>query len=111
MNGRLPEKLGAASLTLAYGKLSPWLAQHQVYRDRQCPMPSSHYASTWKTGGAAVKPLEEVNAIGRRYAELPEEIPAAGDRMVSNPEKENLLLELCQCFHPYLMKYLVMICR
>ena len=58
-----------------------------------------------------MKPLEEVNAIGRRYAELPEEIPAAGDRMVSNPEKENLLLELCQCFHPYLMKYLVMICR
>ena len=27
------------------------------------------------------------------------------------PEKEALLLELCQCFHPYLMKYLVMICR
>jgi len=26
-------------------------------------------------------------------------------------EKEALLLELCQCFHPYLMKYLVMICR
>ena len=39
--------------------------------------------------------------LGRRYAELP-----AGD-----PEKEALLLELCQCFHPYLMKYLVMICR
>jgi hypothetical protein len=27
------------------------------------------------------------------------------------PEKEAFLLELCQCFHPYLMKYLVMICR
>ena len=39
--------------------------------------------------------------MGRRYAELP-----PGDQ-----EKEDLLLELCQCFHPYLMKYLVMICR
>ena len=39
--------------------------------------------------------------MGRRYAELP-----PGDQ-----EKEDLLLELCQCFHPYLMKYLVMIYR
>ena len=30
---------------------------------------------------------------------------------ISNPAKQDLLLELCQCFHPYLMKYLVMICR
>jgi hypothetical protein len=26
-------------------------------------------------------------------------------------EKEHLFLELCQAFHGYLMKYLVMICR
>jgi hypothetical protein len=44
--------------------------------------------------------------LGRRYAELPAEM--AG---ISNPAKQDLLLELCQCFHPYLMKYLVMICR
>ena len=48
-----------------------------------------------------IKPLLAVNEIGRRYAELP----------ATAPEKEALLLELCQCFHPYLMKYLVMICR
>ena len=29
----------------------------------------------------------------------------------SDSEKQDLLLDLCQCFHPYLMKYLVMICR
>lgn len=38
--------------------------------------------------------------LGRRYAEMPEGTP-----------KEAALLELCQCFHGYLMKYLVMICR
>jgi hypothetical protein len=73
-------------------------------------LPSSHYAAGWKID-AAHRPLAEVNALGLRYAELPDEIPAVGDRLVSNPEKEGLLLELCQCFHPYLMKYLVMICR
>ena len=31
--------------------------------------------------------------------------------MAEGPLKEAALLELCQCFHGYLMKYLVMICR
>jgi hypothetical protein len=53
-----------------------------------------------------IKSLPEINDLGRRYAELPAEM--AG---ISNPAKQDLLLELCQCFHPYLMKYLVMICR
>ena len=48
----------------------------------------------------------EINELGRRYAELPAEIEG-----ISNSVKQDLLLELCQCFHPYLMKYLVMICR
>ena len=48
-----------------------------------------------------IKPIPEITDLGRRYAELP----------AGAPEKEALLLELCQCFHPYLMKYLVMICR
>ena len=30
---------------------------------------------------------------------------------MASAEKEGILLELCQCFHPYVMKYLVMICR
>ena len=62
-------------------------------------LPSSHYASGWKID-VALRPLEEITALGCRYAELGE-----------SAEKEDLLLELCQCFHPYLMKYLVMICR
>jgi hypothetical protein len=66
---------------------------------KQVILPPSHYAASWKTEGV-IKTIPEVNDLGRRYAEL-----ADGDR------KEALLLELCQCFHPYLMKYLVMICR
>ena len=62
-------------------------------------LPPSHYASGWKID-VAPRPLEEITALGCRYAELGE-----------SAEKEDLLLELCQCFHPYLMKYLVMICR
>src|SRR3982751_763924 len=62
-------------------------------------LPTSHYASGWKMD-VAPRPLEEITALGCRYAELGE-----------SAEKEDLLLEICQCFHPYLMKYLVMICR
>jgi len=43
-----------------------------------------------------VRSLEEVTELGRQYAETKD--PA-------------VQLELCQCFHPYLMKYLTMICR
>jgi len=62
-------------------------------------LPSSHYASGGKID-IALRPIEEITALGCRYADLPD-----------NAEKEDLLLDLCQCFHPYLMKYLVMICR
>jgi hypothetical protein len=65
---------------------------------------NTHYAARWKTEGM-IKSLPEINDLGR-YGELPAE--TAG---ISNPAKQALLLELCQCFHPYLMKYLVMICR
>src|SRR5438105_2131479 len=53
----------------------------------------------WKMD-VAPRPLEEMTALGCRYAELGE-----------SAEMEDLLLELCQSFHPYLMQYLVMICR
>jgi hypothetical protein len=59
-----------------------------------------HYAAAWKTEGI-VKTIPEINGLERRYAELP----------LESIEKEAFLLEICQCFHPYLMKYLVMICR
>ena len=68
-------------------------------------LPSTHYAANWKLEGV-VKSLPELDDLGRRYAELPAEKDG-----ISNPAKQDLLLELCQCFHPYLMKYLVMICR
>jgi hypothetical protein len=68
-------------------------------------LPNSHYAVSWKMEGV-IKSLPEINDLGRRYAELPAEIEG-----ISNPAKQDLLLELCQCFPPYLMKYLVMICR
>jgi hypothetical protein len=67
---------------------------------RQITLPANHYAAQWKTEGV-IKTLPEINDLGRRYAELPED----------SAEKEAILLEICQCFHPYLMKYLVMICR
>jgi len=67
---------------------------------KQITLPANHYAAGWKTEGV-VKPLAEITDLGRRYAELPSD----------SAEKEALLLELCKCFHPYLMKYLVMICR
>jgi len=44
--------------------------------------------------------VDEINALGLRYATLP-----------AGADKEQALLALCQAFHPYLMKYLAMICR
>src|SRR5581483_8006848 len=56
---------------------------------------SAHYAAARKYGDDAVpRPLDEINDLGRRYAET---------------ANEDVLLEICQAFHPYLMKYLVMI--
>jgi hypothetical protein len=37
---------------------------------KQDTLPSSHYAASWKTEGV-IKPLPEINDLGRRYAELP----------------------------------------
>jgi DNA-directed RNA polymerase specialized sigma24 family protein len=60
-------------------------------------LPPDHYAARWT---AAVRPVPEVNQLGIRYA-----------RLADGPEKEALLLEICQAFHSYVMKYLTMICR
>lgn len=84
----------AASLPSTWGHDEKGLPMKQI------SLPAHHYAAAWKTEGV-VKPLPEIDDLGRRYAELPLEAP----------EKEAFLLEICQCFHPYLMKYLVMICR
>jgi hypothetical protein len=47
-----------------------------------------------------LRPLADVTEVGRHCALLPD-----------GEEKKAALSELCQYFHPYLMKYLVMICR
>jgi hypothetical protein len=58
-------------------------------------LPAEHYAAGWSVEGP-LRSHTEINQLGRLYAER---------------HDQDALLELCQCFHPYLMKYLVMICR
>ena len=62
-------------------------------------LPGTPYAAGWKTEGVVPKSNAEITELGRRYAEMAE-----------GEGKKELLLELCQAFHPLLMKYLVMIC-
>ena len=57
-------------------------------------LPPDHYAAGWNTG--ELRSHAEINSLGKRYAET---------------HDQEALLELCKSFHPYLMKYLVMICR
>ena len=64
-------------------------------------LPERHYASGWKNDDFVPRPAAEITELARAYAELPDEAPA----------KQEKLLEICREFHPYLMKYLVMICR
>ena len=61
-------------------------------------LPAGHYAAAWKVDESPLN-AERITDLGCRYA------ASAGQ------EKEDLLLELCQAFHPYLMKYLTMICQ
>jgi hypothetical protein len=58
-------------------------------------LPAEHYAAGWKIDGA-IRTHAEINALGKCFAEV---------------HDREALLELCRAFHPYLMKYLVMICR
>jgi len=54
---------------------------------------ADHYASKWDAN-AVPRPRAEINALAKRYAET---------------HDRDALLCLCQAFHPYLMKYLIMI--
>jgi len=49
-------------------------------------------AAEWKTD--STRPHAEINALAKRYVEA---------------HDQDALLCLCEAFHPYLMKYLVMI--
>jgi hypothetical protein len=60
-------------------------------------LPTRHYAADWPTD--SLRTTAEISDLARRY------------KVISDgPEKERLLLDLCQSFHVYLIKYLRMIC-
>jgi hypothetical protein len=65
---------------------------------RNIVLPSSHYAARWSSD--IMRTPSELTALGRQYAELPLGTP-----------KEDKLLEIVQCFHGYLLKYLATILR
>lgn len=68
---------------------------------RSANLSSEHFASHWPVPTKdEFKSYEDTNVIGTRYANLED-----------GPAKEELMLELTQCFHGYLMKYLNMIVR
>jgi hypothetical protein len=59
-------------------------------------LPPYHYASKWPAD--AVRTTDEVTKLGLAYNSMPE-----------SHEKEYKLLEILQCFHAYLVKYMTMI--
>ncbi len=63
---------------------------------RQLHLPRNHYAHGWDKD--PFRTVSEINAIGLEYAELPD-----------SPAKEDRLLSLMRAFHPYLMKYVLLI--
>lgn len=68
---------------------------------RSANLSPEHFASKWPVPTKDdFKGYEETNELGIKYANL-----------VDGPAKQDLMLELTQCFHGYLMKYLNMIVR
>jgi hypothetical protein len=65
---------------------------------RSITLSQLHYAARWPD--AVVRTPDELTQLGARFVDAPE-----GD------EKERLLLEILQCFHGYLLKYVSMILR
>ena len=62
-------------------------------------LPSNHYAANWPTAEETWLNTDELTDLGCQYARA------------EGQQKEDLLLRLCQAFHGYLIKYMVMICR
>lgn len=68
---------------------------------RTANLSSDHFASRWLVPTKEeFRGYEDTNILGIRYATLP-----------NSSEKEDLLLELTQAFHGYIMKYVNMIVR
>lgn len=64
-------------------------------------LPSHHYAASWRAADETVLTTGQITELGQQYARARAEGAA----------RQDLLLQLCQAFHGYLMKYVVMICR
>ena len=62
-------------------------------------LPSNHYAANWPTAEETWLNTDELTDLGCQYARAEDQ------------QKQDLLLRLCQAFHGYLIKYMVMICR
>jgi len=61
----------------------------------------SHYAGKWEIPAEDQRnDLKTVNLLGYAYATSPD-----------TPEKQEKLLQVLECFHGYLVKYLCMIVR
>jgi hypothetical protein len=65
---------------------------------RSIALSQLHYAARWPD--TVVRTPEDLTLLGARFVDAPE-----GD------EKERLLLEILQCFHGDLLKYVSMILR
>jgi hypothetical protein len=62
-------------------------------------LPSQHYAASWPLNDESILTTGDLTELGQQYARA------------DGAVKKDLLLQICQAFHGYLMKYLVMICR
>jgi hypothetical protein len=68
---------------------------------RSTTLSHSHYAGRWTIPVEDQRyDLKVVNQLGLEYA-----------KAIDSPEKEARLLKVLECFHGYLMKYVVMIIR
>jgi hypothetical protein len=68
---------------------------------RSTTLSPSHYTGRWTIPAEDQRyDLKVVNQLGLEYA-----------KAIDSPEKEARLLQVLECFHGYLMKYVVMIIR
>ena len=68
---------------------------------RSTTLSSSHYAGRWTIPAEDQRyDLKVDNQLGLEYA-----------KAIDSPEKEAKLLQVLECFHGYLMKYVVMVIR
>jgi hypothetical protein len=68
---------------------------------KQAILSSDHYAGSWEVATEeTLNKVEDMNALGIRYASLPD-----------GEEREEVMLQIVRSFHSYLCKYLAMIVK